>query len=560
MTDILITMNSSGSFTFNGDCGRIEEYCAKRLKIKINNDFMTLPIQYYTLSFEPYSLSRKIITENIYVNSSKSEGIYYSSGYIYCPIYDYIAVAPSVMVQIDGYETDSYGNVKSIIKSGIFTLEFGESLTGEGVMVETERPDVRFAENVQNIVNDTMSNYVLNGENLKKFSVSGNKIQVLTISTSHLQDSSVTTTKIADNAVKTEILADKCITTEKIADSAITESLIATDAVTTEKIAGKNVTTAKLADASVTNAKISAYSVSDTKIRPNAVTTAKIADGSVTPAKLDRTYITHHQSLADYATQEWIAKQNYITDISMKADRSELPQKLSQLTNDMAVSYVSQKLTDKQKDIALNNIGAVKSESGKGLSSNDFTDAEKEKLSAALTEHQDISMKADRSELPAKLSDLENNSVVSFSSEQNLTDEQKNTALENIGAVKSEEGKILSSNDFTDAEKEKLSTALTEHQDISMKADTESLSEVAFTGNYDDLKNLPDLENIFTDSMKACYDTAYEHSQENHAPINAEENIIEKIILNGAEAEVNEKEVVINTLECTVYEPVFMEV
>lgn len=576
MTDILITMNPSGTFSFDGDCGRVEEYCAKRLKIKLNTTFMTSPINYFTLSFEPYSLSRKIITENIYVGSDKTDGIYYSNGYIYCPIYDYIAVSPNVMVQVDGYETDPEGNVLSIIKSGIFTLEFGESLTGEGIMVETTRPDVKFEESVKNIVNNTLSNYIFDGENLKRLSVAGNKIKVLTITTSHLQDYSVTSTKIANNAVVTDNISDYGVTTPKIADGAVTEKKLADNSVTTSKVADKNITSTKIADGAVTGSKLAYYSVGDSKLRPNAVITSKIADGSVTPAKLDRTYITHHQSLAGYATQEWISKQNYVTDISMKADRSELPTKLSQLTNDMAVSYNSQKLTDKQKAIALQNIGAIKAESGKGLSSNDFTDEDKEKLNMALTEHQDISMKADRSELPSKLSELENDldlptnlsdfendTAVSFSSVQTLTDGQKNIALENIGAVKAEADKTLSSNDFTDEDKEKLSNALTEHQDISMKADKSELSEVSFSGEYGDLKNLPDLEEIknrFTEEMKAHYDASYEHSLKEHAPADAEENVIETIIFNGNETEVYEKQVALTTLEHTVYEPVFVEV
>ena len=67
MTDLLITMNTSGAFTLPSGAGRIEEYCAKRLKIKLNTDFLSSAIKYYTLSFEPYSLSRKIITENMVI-------------------------------------------------------------------------------------------------------------------------------------------------------------------------------------------------------------------------------------------------------------------------------------------------------------------------------------------------------------------------------------------------------------------------------------------------------------------------------------------------------------
>ncbi|MBR4544995.1 MAG: hypothetical protein IKO14_03340, partial [Oscillibacter sp.] len=74
--------------------------------------------------------------------------------------------------------------------------------------------------------------------------------------------------------------------------------------------------------------------------------------------------------------------------------------------------------------------GKVDKVSGKGLSTNDYTDTDKAKVAAALTQHQDISGKVDK---------------VS--------------------------GKGLSTNDYTDADKAKVAAALTQHQDISGKVD-----------------------------------------------------------------------------------------
>ena len=637
MTDISFIMDSSGSFGQNAEVGRIEEHRAKRLKIRLAGDFVRNTVKYYTLSFEPYSLSRKIITENIYVQATSLGDMFFAEGYIYCPIYDYIASSPSVRVQVDAYETDDLGNVTTILKSGIFTLEFGESLTGEGVMLETTRPDVKFYENVQKIVDEVLDTHEFDGARLKRYSVGSNKIVLGSILTPHLADRSVTSEKIGKDEVVEYNLADESVTSVKIKNASVTGEKLADKAVTTDKIADKNVTNAKIADAAVTNTKLSSYCVNEAKLRPNSVSTSKIVDGAVTPAKLDRTYITHHQSLEGYATQDWVNKKNFVTDISMKADKDELPVRLSELENDIAVSFVSQKLTDSQKNTALSNIGAVKAENGKTLSSNDFTDEDKAKLESAITEHQDISMKADKEDLPEKLSELENDMAVAFTeqeltdeqkntalknigavkaeegktlssndftdedkarlesaitehqdismkadkedlpeklselendmavafTEQELTDEQKNTVLKNIGAVKAEEGKTLSANDFTDEDKARLESAITEHQDISMKADKEELSAVAFSGSFNDLANLPDFEELkngFNDELKAQYDSAYAHSLSEHAPLNAQENVIEKIIHNGREAEITNKTVSLSVPEYMVYGPVFVEV
>ncbi len=504
MKDIVITMNSSGGFDVPSDMGRIEEYCAKRLKIKLDASFIMPEIKYYTLSFEPYSLSRKIITENIYRDSDDDSGMFFYGGYLYCPVYDYIAISPKVMVQIDAYETDEVGNVTSIIKSGIFTIEFAPSLTGEGVMLETVRPDVKFFENVNNAVTESMKTQIIDGANLKDLSVGSRKLAPLSVSIAHLQDNSVSSSKIKSKAVITDCIADEAVTTEKLNDDSVTSGKLADGTVTTDKIADKNITSVKLADGAVTSAKLANYTISETKIRPLAVSTAKLADKAVTPAKLDRTYLTEHQSLAGYATEDWVKDQKYLTDhISLDG-------------------YATEEWVNEQ---------------------NFITDSD-----SFIT----------KEDLPSKLSDMENDVAVSFAS-QTLTEAEKEIARKNIDAVKAQEGKVLSSNDFTDEDKQRLAASITEHQDISMKADISSLSSVAFSGSYKDLTDLP-AECLFSEELKEKYDSAHSHSISSHAPENAEANIVEGAEINGKTAEIKEKKIVFSVLSFASEEPLFMEV
>lgn len=69
---------------------------------------------------------------------------------------------------------------------------------------------------------------------------------------------------------------------------------------------------------------------------------------------------------------------------------------------------------------------------------------------------------------------------------------------------------------------------------------------VAFTGNYNDLTNkptIPTVTNDLTDALKSNYDAAYAYSQETHAPVNAQANVIETINVNGSAATVTNKAV-----------------
>lgn len=72
------------------------------------------------------------------------------------------------------------------------------------------------------------------------------------------------------------------------------------------------------------------------------------------------------------------------------------------------------------------------------------------------------------------------------------------------------------------------------------------LKTVAFTGNYSDLSGkptIPTVSNDLTDTLKSHYDAAYTHSQAAHAPSGAQANVIEAIKVNGAAQPVSGKAV-----------------
>lgn len=72
------------------------------------------------------------------------------------------------------------------------------------------------------------------------------------------------------------------------------------------------------------------------------------------------------------------------------------------------------------------------------------------------------------------------------------------------------------------------------------------LKTVAFTGSYNDLKNqptIPSVTNDLTNTLKSNYDAAYTHSKSSHAPVGAQANVIEVIKVNGVTQTVSSKAV-----------------
>lgn len=61
--------------------------------------------------------------------------------------------------------------------------------------------------------------------------------------------------------------------------------------------------------------------------------------------------------------------------------------------------------------------------------------------------------------------------------------------------------------------------------------------------NYALKSEIPTVTNDLTDTLKAHYDSTYEHSQLAHAPSNAQANVLEKVKVNGVQQTISNKEV-----------------
>ena len=61
--------------------------------------------------------------------------------------------------------------------------------------------------------------------------------------------------------------------------------------------------------------------------------------------------------------------------------------------------------------------------------------------------------------------------------------------------------------------------------------------------NYALKSEIPTVTHDLTDTLKAHYDSAYEHSQLAHAPSNAQANVLEKVKVNGVQQTISNKEV-----------------
>lgn len=82
-----------------------------------------------------------------------------------------------------------------------------------------------------------------------------------------------------------------------------------------------------------------------------------------------------------------------------------------------------------------------------------------------------------------------------------------------------------------------MATATARFNEISGKM----VEKVFKTGSDKEYKTLSD--NDLTDELKGRYDSAYNHSTEDHAPASAQENVIEKVNVNGTALSVKDKAV-----------------
>ena len=229
-----------------------------------------------------------------------------------------------------------------------------------------------------------------------------------------------------------------------------------------------------------------------------------------------------------------------LEDLDSKANKSDIPTKTSQLENDS--NFVNETyVTD-----AINN---AKLEGSEGI---DLTIYQKKTDNTLNTTDKtvvgainEVKTKADSIKVPTKVSELENDG--GFITAENIPNIEGLATKEDLNAkadVNHNHDEVYSKLGHTHSQ------YLTEHQDISGKADKTELHSHAnktildgisqedidnwnnsgssdFSGDYNDLTNkpvIPKVTNDLTNSLKANYDTAYEHSQSPHAPTNAQKN------------------------------------
>lgn len=206
--------------------------------------------------------------------------------------------------------------------------------------------------------------------------------------------------------------------------------------------------------------------------------------------------------------------------------------------------------------------GKVDVEAGKGLSSNDYTTSEKEKLSAiadganktiienSLTSDSTVNA---LSAAQGKALDTKIQGVQDSLGELGYGDMMQATYDSDGDGVVDDAAKLggKAPAEYALADGTNLKTAFTAASSRVNIATGEAmpvvlgkvskyfndLKPVAFSGNYADLSNtpvIPTVTNDLTDALKANYDAAYTHAQAAHAPADAQANIIESITVNGS--------------------------
>lgn len=181
-----------------------------------------------------------------------------------------------------------------------------------------------------------------------------------------------------------------------------------------------------------------------------------LSDSSTNPVqnKIVKKAIDAKQDKGDYALK------SDIPDISGKADKTEIPDitGLAKKTDIPDVSNLATKaevsLVDTKADAnAANILKKVDKVDGKGLSTNDYTDADKTKVGKALTEHQSLGNYYTKEEVDSKVAQGGTFDPTAYYNKHDVD------SLVG-GKVDKVEGKSLSSNDYTDEDKAKMQSAV----------------------------------------------------------------------------------------------------
>lgn len=222
----------------------------------------------------------------------------------------------------------------------------------------------------------------------------------------------------------------------------------------------------------------------------------------------------------------------------------------------------------------------VDKETGKGLSSNDYTTAEKDKLAAieaqankttiidnltsdattsALSAAQGKELKALIDAIDTEISDLDSGDMKKSTYDQDsdgVVDNSKQ--LDGHASSYFATAASLADKLDTDGNGSSVTATFTSASDRANINSNETLAvifaklakwyvdlaNVAWSGSYSDLSNKPEIPTVtndLTDALKANYDAAYTYSIATHAPVEAEENVIETVQVNGTAQTVSNK-------------------
>ena len=241
--------------------------------------------------------------------------------------------------------------------------------------------------------------------------------------------------------------------------------------------------------------------------------------------------------LTGYATVKYVEEQiNSLQSGSGYATKEELNGK-SDINHTHTVSEIENLIIPAKLSDLMNDVGFINA-----IPNEYITESELDSK-GYLTEHQDLSSYATKVYVNDAINNASTGNV-------DLTDYAKKSEIPSKTSELINDSNFITSIPTEYVTESELNSKgyLTEHQDISglaLKTELHShdnkdvLDEITsnkvnewdnksnFSGSYTDLTNkptIPTVTNDLTDTLKSNYDTAYNHSQSQHAPVNAQPN------------------------------------
>lgn len=135
MRDVTATVTLGGTVTVEGFSGFAQEHNAARLIVVLNDELSAADISCHYLCFDLYGLARKINSNPIY--DANDAPAYRQGNRLYCPLPQALTAGGELTVQVEGHCVTA-GEVESIVKSGLFTLDFEPSLMGCEEALDTD--------------------------------------------------------------------------------------------------------------------------------------------------------------------------------------------------------------------------------------------------------------------------------------------------------------------------------------------------------------------------------------------------------------------------------------